>query len=1079
MNADASDRAKGSLPAAGSLLQRLGVRGRLLLAFLGISAFAVIAAAAAMYSFDEVGKVLGRITQQRMPAALASLELSRQAERIVTAAPAFLAATTRTQHQEVSQTIAAEVERLDALMAELKGGAAIARDALAAVAPSIEGLQRNLTALDGLVASRLEVAERKDQLLRRLSGTNIATQRLVAPGVLVMDSKLAEYRRASGDAGVDEQTRRAAAGDLADEMTAFMPQQKAQIELSAINDTLLKAAGAETPADLPLLAFPLRRSLATLEALANEFDAKLRPRLLERVEEFRGFTDGSESILGAREEELAIVGQAQGLLAENVVLSRQVGDALDRLVGVTKQDIGAANQEALAAQRWGSGVVIGMVLLSLLSSGLIVWRYVDRNLIARLTALSNSMLAIAGGNLRAPLPAVGHDEIGRMAEALTVFRDTAVEVQEKNLRELYALLETIDYGVLMLEPDLRVRIHNRAFRELSGMPAESLAGQTYFQDVLEHNRRRGVYGVPDAEWSDYVNHRLDEVRQASALATEWRLADGRVFEFRCVPLPDGGRMLTYYDLTHLKRTEEALQAAKEEAEQASRTKSEFLANMSHELRTPMNAIIGFTRLIMRRCKDLLPERQYGNLEKILASANHLLGLINDVLDLSKIEAGRMDVRPLEFVLEPLLDQCLRTVEPMVRSGRVQLIKEIERGLPPLFSDQDKLRQILINLLSNAAKFTEAGSITVDVRRRDQDIAITVADTGIGIPLDQLELVFEEFRQVDSSSTRQYGGTGLGLSISRRLARLLGGDITLQSEPGAGSRFTLGLPIRYGGVLPGAPEDESIAAAPSEELEPIAREVRSGGGRLVLAVDDDPDVVLLLKENLADAGYRVIGASNGAEGLRLARELKPSAITLDIVMPDTDGWQVLHGLKADPSTRDIPVLLLSVVDQKDLGYRLGAADYLMKPFERDDLLAALQRVAPRCRSLLVVDDDPHVADLVRQSLEDEPYQIDAAQDGLAALDAIGERRPDVILLDLLMPRMDGFELIASLQKDPERRDIPVIVLTAKTLTRQERRALKEHALAVIQKGALDRDALIAELKAVLPQPVRPERREARA
>ena len=667
---DASDHSKGLLSAAGSLLRRLGVRGRLLLAFLGISAFAVIAAAAAMYSFDEVGKVLGRITQQRMPAALASLELSRQAERIVTAAPAFLAATTRTQHQEVSQTIAAEVERLDALMAELKGGAAIARDALAAVAPSIQGLQRNLTALDGLVASRLEVAERKEQLLRRLSGTNIATQRLVAPGVLVMDSKLAEYRRAIGDAGVDEQMRRAAAGDLADEMTAFMPQQKAQIELSAINDTLLKAAGAETPADLPLLAFPLRRSLATLEALANEFDAKLRPRLLERVEEFRGFTDGPESILGAREEELAIVGQAQGLLAENVVLSRQVGDALDRLVGATKQDIGAANQEALAAQRWGSGVVIGMVLLSLLSSGLIVWRYVDRNLIARLTALSDSMLAIAGGNLRAPLPAAGGDEIGHMAEALTVFRDTAVEVQEKNLRELYALLETIDYGVLMLEPDLRVRIHNRAFRELSGMPAESLAGQTYFQDVLEHNRRRGVYGVPDAEWSDYVNHRLDEVRQASALATEWRLADGRVFEYRCVPLPDGGRMLTYYDLTHLKRTEEALQAAKEEAEQASRTKSEFLANMSHELRTPMNAIIGFTRLIMRRCKDLLPERQYGNLEKILASANHLLGLINDVLDLSKIEAGRMEVRPLEFALEPLLDQCLRTVEPMVRSGRV-------------------------------------------------------------------------------------------------------------------------------------------------------------------------------------------------------------------------------------------------------------------------------------------------------------------------------------------------------------------------------------------------------------------------
>ena len=1072
---DASEQAKRW--SSSSLLGRLGVRWRLLLAFFGISAFAVIAAAAAMYSFAEVGKALERITRERVPPALASLELSRQAERIVTAAPAFLAATTRERHQEVSRDIAAEVERLRALLADLRGSA-IAPGALAMVEPAIDGLERNLAALDALVAARLELAERKEQLLRKLSGTNIATQRLVAPGVLVMDSKLAEWRRAIAAAGLDEDARRAAASQLADEITTFMPQQKAQIELSAINDTLIKAADAPSAADLPLLAFPLRRSLATLEALASEFDAKLRPRLLERVEEFRAFMDGPESVLAVREEELGIVGQAESLLAENVALSRHVGDGLDGLVGAVNRDIGAANQEALAAQRFGSGVLIGMVLLSLLSSGLIVWLYVDRSLIARLTALSNSMLAIAGGNLRAPLPSAGQDEIGRMAEALSVFRDTAVEVEEKNLRELYTLLDTIDYGVLMLEPDLRVRIHNRAFREVSGMPPESLAGPIYFQDVLEHNRRQGVYGVPDEAWPAYVEARLDEVREGTASLAEWRLADGRILEYRCVPLPDGGRMLTYYDLTHLKRTEAALQAAKEEAEQASRTKSEFLANMSHELRTPMNAIIGFTRLVMRRGKEALPAKQYANLEKILASANHLLGLINDVLDLSKVEAGRMEVKTVEFALEPLVDQCLRTIEPMVRSGRVELVKQIEPDLPTLVSDQDKLRQILFNLLSNAAKFTEAGAITVAARRDGERLVIAVADTGIGIPADQLELVFEEFRQVDSSSTRQYGGTGLGLSISRRLAQLLGGDITLASTPGVGSTFTLTVPLRGAAALPGPPSEPHAAAA-AEPGEPALREARAGGARLVLAIDDDPDVVLLLKENLADAGYRVIGAANGTEGLRLARELRPSAITLDIVMPGADGWQVLHALKADPATRDIPVLLLTVVDQKDLGYRLGAADYLLKPFERDDLVAALRRVAPNCRHLLVVDDDPHVADLVRQSLEDEPYQIDVAGDGEAALEAIAERPPDAILLDLLMPRMDGFELIATLQKDPERRAIPVIVLTAKTLTRQERRALNEHALAVIQKGALDREALMAELKQVLPEPVRPERREARA
>ncbi|HEX5794368.1 MAG TPA: ATP-binding protein, partial [Geminicoccaceae bacterium] len=766
------------------------MRVRLLLAFFGISAFAVIAAAAAMYSFAEVGKVLERITQERVPPALASLELSRQAERIVTAAPAFLAATSSERHQQVSQSIATEVERLRQLLDDLKGSA-IAPGALAAVEPAIAGLERNLAALDALVAARLDTSARREQLLRELSGTNIATQRLVAPGVLVMDSKLAEWRRAVAAAGLDEDERRAAASQLADEITLFMPQQKAQIELSAINDTLVKAAAAETAADLPLLAFPLRRSLTTLAALASEFDAKLRPRLLERIEEFRTLIEGPESILETRAAELAIIAQAEQLLAENVTLSREVGDALDRLVGAVSRDIDAASREALSVQRLGSAVLIGMVLLSLLSSGLIVWLYVDRNLIARLTALSNSMLAIAGGNLRAPLPAAGRDEIGRMAEALAVFRDTAIEVEDKNLRELHTLLDTIDYGVLMLEPDLRVRIHNRAFREqLAGMPPVSDGAPLNFLDVLEYNRRKGVYGVADEAWPDYVRSRLEEVRRASALPTEWRLADGRVLEHRCVPLPDGGRMLTYYDLTHLKRIEEALTAAKEQAEQASRTKSEFLANMSHELRTPMNAIIGFTRLVMRRGKEALPEKQYANLEKILISANHLLGLINDVLDLAKVEAGRMEVKPVEFTLEPLLDQCLRTVEPMLRGGRVELVKQVEPGLPPLFSDQDKLRQILFNLLSNAAKFTEAGTITIGARRHGAQVAIAVSDTGIGIPPDQLELVFEEFRQVDSSSTRQYGGTGLGLSISRRLAQLLGGDITLASTPGVGSTFTL-------------------------------------------------------------------------------------------------------------------------------------------------------------------------------------------------------------------------------------------------------------------------------------------------
>jgi signal transduction histidine kinase/CheY-like chemotaxis protein len=506
-----------------------------------------------------------------------------------------------------------------------------------------------------------------------------------------------------------------------------------------------------------------------------------------------------------------------------------------------------------------------------------------------------------------------------------------------------------------------------------------------------------------------------------------------------------------------ERTQE-LEAANLKLELASRHKSEFLANMSHELRTPMNAIIGFTRLVMRRAKDILPIREHENLGKILISAEHLLALINDILDLSKIEAGRMEVHATSFDLDPLLDVCLRTVEPLVKGERLRLVKEMQPGLPALFTDQDRLKQILVNLLSNAVKFTEEGTITVTARGRDGQVAVAVADTGIGIPEDKLELIFEEFRQVDSSTTRRYSGTGLGLSISRRLARLLGGDITVQSTVGAGSTFTVTLPLRYEAVQPAL----LAVAAPSREEPAVLPET----DRVVLAIDDDPDVIYLLRENLAEAGYRVVGATSGEEGLQQARALRPIAITLDILMPQKDGWQILHELKADTATRDIPVIVLSIIDNKDLGYRLGAFDYLLKPFDREGILAALAHIPPQQGRLLVVDDDPQVVDLVRQLLEGEPYEVVAATDGQGALEAIAQKRPDIILLDLLMPEMDGFAVIEHLQRDSQSRQIPVIVLTAKTLTAAEHALLEQSVRTVIQKRGLDRDTLIQELRGLL-------------
>jgi len=468
--------------------------------------------------------------------------------------------------------------------------------------------------------------------------------------------------------------------------------------------------------------------------------------------------------------------------------------------------------------------------------------------------------------------------------------------------------------------------------------------------------------------------------------------------------------------------------------------------------------------VMRRGQPVLPQKQYENLEKILTSAGHLLGLINSILDLSKIEAGRMEVRPAEFTLEPLIDLCLKTIEPLLKRG-VQLAKEIEEGRIVLFTDQEKLRQILINLLSNAAKFTEAGEIRVRAVAREGKLRLVVADTGTGIPASALALIFEEFRQVDNGNARAHKGTGLGLSISRRLAALLGGEIKVESKLGIGSTFTLTIPMRLDAAIAGQPGLVSLAVAPHDR--PVEGRPLEPNERLVLAIDDDPDVIYLLKENLADAGYRVVGAHTGEEGLRMARELGPLAITLDIIMPRADGWQVLHALKADARTRHIPVILLSVVDQKDLGYRLGAADILLKPIDREGLLGALARVAPQCGRILVVDDDPNVPELIGQWIEGEGWRIDWAADGAAALDSLSSQRPHVILLDLLMPRMDGLAFLDAIGGDPRYRDIPVIVLTSKTLDDTERAMLQERVLGVIEKHGIDREALMQEVRRALP------------
>jgi PAS domain S-box-containing protein len=556
----------------------------------------------------------------------------------------------------------------------------------------------------------------------------------------------------------------------------------------------------------------------------------------------------------------------------------------------------------------------------------------------------------------------------------------------------------------------------------------------------------------------------------------WIRPDGRenVVEYNAAPTRVGGRYFTIgldRDVTERRHNEEELKKARASAEAANQAKSAFLANMSHELRTPLNAIIGFTRIVRRKAEGVLPDKQTENLDKVLTSADHLLNLINTVLDIAKIEAGRMDVLAANFRIAALVDLCANTAQPLLKPT-VVLEKQVQEGLTYVYSDQDKIRQIVLNLLSNAAKFTHEGRIILSAGQEGEKLRISVSDTGIGISAEALPRLFKEFQQADNTTTRQYGGTGLGLSISRDLAHLLGGDLTVESEQGKGSTFTLVIPIRY---------ESRLAASRSEPETMPAREIAatSAAGSVkkrVLVIDDDPDAVYILQENLNPQEYEVLGARNGQEGFERARKQQPDVILLDIVMPGADGWHVLHDLKADPDTTHIPVVFLTIVDKKALGLQLGAAAYLLKPLDPVEVRGTLDRVihgkiGPR--HILVVDDDPHVADMLHQFLPESVFHLDVAPDGLAALDAIAAHRPDILLLDLLMPRLDGFGVIEKLRADPKTSDLPIVVLSAKDLTSAESARLKETVAGVVKKQGIEGRMLVDEIHHALGQTQSPD------
>ncbi len=755
--------------------------------------------------------------------------------------------------------------------------------------------------------------------------------------------------------------------------------------------------------------------------------------------------------------------------------------------------VAAMHYTGMAAMRipgsltYSPAIVSVSVLVAVTAATAALWLTFRQNDVwQKLLAAGVMGLAVAGMHYVGMAAATFSDDLhGAMADAGAMADTGAMAVGQQNLALYVAGATFLILFLAMLASSVdqqRTQSALRASEERFRAAAEAVGDVIWTNDASGEMRGRqpdwsDLTGQSQAEYEGFGWSRAVHPEDVEATIAAWNNAvtgrnafvfehrvrrhDGeyRLFSVRAVPLLEADGAIrewvgVHEDITERREFEQTLRLARDEAMEANLAKSTFLANMSHELRTPLSAIIGYSEMMAEEIADGCEAQDLAaDMGKVESNARHLLGLINDVLDLSKVESGKMDVYAETFAINPMVQELATTVHSLIGKKGNRLDLRLGPDLGDLNSDLTKVKQVLLNLLSNAAKFTDGGTITLAVSREARPqgdrVMFRVSDTGIGMTGEQLARLFQRFQQADASTTRRYGGTGLGLSLTKAFADLLGGVVTVESVPGQGSSFTLDLPSTFAAATAHGPDQ----AGESPD--------RDGGGDLVLVIDDDADQRALMMRFLHREGFRTRTAADGATGLAMARDLRPRAILLDVMMPGVDGWSVLSALKQDNDLAHIPVVMVTFVEQRALAASLGAADYVLKPVRWDRFKAVMDRFRPPANNVLVVEDDVDTRARIRASLERDGWSVAEAANGLDALTRLESHTPGMVLLDLTMPVMDGFEFLKRMRAKPECANVPVVVLTAHDLSREDRRRL-QGASQILNKGDVSMRSLAERL-----------------